>query len=218
MSVPIRPTLYYAPNTCALASHIALEEAGGAFDCVAVDLSKGENLTPAYLKKNPKGRVPVLATDRGYLTETPAILLWISQTWPDARLAPLDDPWALAQMNSFNNFLSGTLHGAGFSGVFRSARFADGDVAQAAVKAKALQSVEASLSLIEDRLVPESWVHGAAFTTSDIYLAVLHGWLKHLGAPLGPFANTAALGARVLARPAAQRAIAAENLDSALHA
>ena len=207
----MKPTLYYAPNTCALASHIVLEEAGANIECVRLDLSKGENLTPEYLKKNPKGRVPVLATDRGYLTETPAILAWVAQSWPAARLAPLDDPWALAQVNSFNNFLSGTLHATGFSGIFRSSRFADGEAAQTTVKTKALQSVKASLAMIEDKLGTNTWVHGDAYTTSDAYLAVLYGWLAHADAAPSPFGKIAALSERVLSRPAALRDLAVEG-------
>lgn len=207
----MKPTLYFAPNTCALATHIALEEAGADVDYVRLDLSKGENLTPDYLKMNPKGRVPMLATERGYLTESPAILAWVAQTWPQARMAPLDDPWALAQVNSFNCFLSGTLHGIGFAGTFKSARFADGEAAQAAVKTKALQTVQSSLQQIDSKLRADAWVHGDRYTTSDAYLAVLYGWLAHIGKVMGPFPRIAGLAGRVMSRPAAQRAISAEQ-------
>ena len=114
----MKPTLYYAPNTCALASHIAFEEADAEVTYVRLDLAKGDNLTPAYLKMNPKGRVPLVVTERGPLTESPAILAWIAQIWPQANLTPLGDPWAVAQVNSFNNYLSGTVHGLAFAGVF----------------------------------------------------------------------------------------------------
>ena len=207
----MKATLYYAPNTCALASHIAFEEAGADVSYVRLDLTKGENLTPAYLKMNPKGRVPLVVTERGPLTETPAILAWVAATWPQAKLAPLDDLWATAQVNSFNNYLSGTVHGLAFAGVFRSARFADGAVAQAAVKAKALQSVTDAFTLIGSKLGAGGWVHGEAYTTSDAYLAVLFGWVAAVGQDLGPFPNVAAHAARVYARPAVQRALAAEK-------
>ena len=207
----MKPTLYYAFNTCALASHIALEETGADVDYVQLDLAKGDNLTAEYLKKNPKGRVPTLATERGYLTESPAILAWVAQTWPEANLAPLNDPWALAQVNSFNNFLSGTLHGIGFAGVFKPARFAVGEAAQAAVTVKALQTVKASLELIESKLGTDGWVHGGSYTTSDAYLAVLYGWVRHVGGDLGSFPKVAAHSKRVLARPAVQRAIETEQ-------
>ena len=73
-------TLYYATNTCALASHIALEEAGAAYETRWVDFGAAEQTKPDYLKINPKGRVPSLATERGVLTETPAILAYIAQS------------------------------------------------------------------------------------------------------------------------------------------
>ena len=72
--------LFWAPGTCALASHIALEEAGAQVETVKLDFTKGDQRKPEYLKVNPKGRVPALVTDRGILTETPAILAWIAQT------------------------------------------------------------------------------------------------------------------------------------------
>ena len=207
----MKPTLYYAPGTCALATHIAFEEAGAEVDYVRVDLTKGENLTPSYLKLNPKGRVPLVVTERGPLTESPAILAWIAQTWPHAKLAPLDDAWELAQVNSFNSYLSGSLHGLAFAGVFRSARFADCEAAQAAVKAKALRSVKEAFDLIESKLSPERWVHGNAYTTSDAYLAVLFGWLALIDGAPGPFPKLSAHSTRVHARPAVQRAVAAEK-------
>ena len=84
--------LFYAPQTCALASHIALEEAGADYETVRVDFRTGEQKKPDYLAVNPKGRVPALVTGHGVLTETPAILAFVAQTYPKARLAPLDDP------------------------------------------------------------------------------------------------------------------------------
>ena len=207
----MKPTLYYAQNTCALASHIALEEASADVEYVRLDLSKGDSRSPAYLKLNPKGRVPVMMTDRGVLSESPAILAWIAQTWPKANIAPVNDSWAFAQVNSFNSFLSGTLHGIGYAGVFKSLRFADGEAAQAAVKDKAYQTVTETLAMIEDKLGAKGWVHGNAYTTSDAYLTVLYGWRRALDRELRPFPKLAALEQSVLARPAVQRAIAAES-------
>jgi glutathione S-transferase len=79
--------LFYAPNTCALASHIALEEAGTAYTTVRVDFASNEQRQPEYLAINPKGRVPALVTDSGILTETPAILAFIAQSFPKSGLA-----------------------------------------------------------------------------------------------------------------------------------
>ena len=102
--------LFFAANTCALASHIALEEAGAPYEAVRVDFRTNEQRKPEYLAINPKGRVPALATERGILTETPAILAFIAQSFPGARLAPLDDPYAFARVQAFNSYLCSTVH------------------------------------------------------------------------------------------------------------
>ena len=94
--------LYYAPGTCALASHIALEEAGASYTAERLDFKNSQQTSPQYLAINPKGRVPALVTERGTLTETPAILAYIAQGFPQARLMP-DDAFAFAQAQSFNN-------------------------------------------------------------------------------------------------------------------
>jgi glutathione S-transferase len=72
--------LYYAPHTCSLASHIALEEAGAAYSTVRIDFASTEQRSPEYLAINPKGRVPAMVTERGILTETPAMLAFIAQS------------------------------------------------------------------------------------------------------------------------------------------
>src|SRR5215510_4117962 len=103
-------TLYYAAHTCSLATHIALEEVGADYSTVRVDFAKSQQQSPEYLKVNPKGRVPALITDRGILTETPAMLAFVAQSFPSAKLAPLEDPFAFARVQEFNSYLCSTLH------------------------------------------------------------------------------------------------------------
>src|SRR5215813_743796 len=116
--------LFYAPHTCALASHIALEEAGAVYEAVRIDFRSGEQKKPEYLKINPKGRVPALVTDRGILTETPAILAYVAQAYPKANLAPLADPFAFARAQSFNSYLCSTAH-VNHAHLGRGSRWAD---------------------------------------------------------------------------------------------
>jgi glutathione S-transferase len=82
--------LYYAPGTCALATRIALEEAGAPYEAVLVDFRSQSQRSPEYLPVNPKGRVPALVTESGTLTETPALLCFVPQCFPQAELAPLE--------------------------------------------------------------------------------------------------------------------------------
>src|SRR5690606_41728639 len=102
--------LYYAPGTVAMASHIALAEAGADYTAVPVDFANAAQTKADYLAINPKGRVPALVTPRGVLTETPAILAFVAQSFPEARLAPLDDPFAFAEVQAFNSYLCSTVH------------------------------------------------------------------------------------------------------------
>ena len=109
-------TLYYARGTCALASHIALEHTGADYAAVRIDFASQQQRSADYLRINPKGRVPTLLTERGKLTETPAILQYVAQRYPAAKLAPLDDPFELARMNAFNSYLCATVHVAHATG------------------------------------------------------------------------------------------------------
>jgi glutathione S-transferase len=140
-------TLYFAKGTCALASHIALEDSGAPYETKRVDFSKNGQRSPDYLAINPKGRVPALVTPQGALTETPAILVYIAQSFPKANLAPLDDPFALAQMQSFNSYLCSTVHVAHAHRV-RGSRWADDESSFADMKRKVPENVTAAFGLI----------------------------------------------------------------------
>ena len=82
--------LFYNPKSCSLASVITLEEAGAEYELSLVDFSSQEQRGSEYLAINPKGRVPALVTDDGVITETPAILTYVAQSFPAANLIPAD--------------------------------------------------------------------------------------------------------------------------------
>src|SRR5882672_12759489 len=132
--------LYYAPGTCALASHIALEEAGAPYTAERLDFKNSQQTTPQYLAINPKGRVPAMVTDRGTLTETPAILAYVAQVASSARLAPLDDFFAFGRMQAFNNYLCSTVHVNHAHGR-RGSRWTDDAAAIETMKAKVSQTM-----------------------------------------------------------------------------
>jgi glutathione S-transferase len=202
-------TLYYARDTISLASHIALEEAGAAYDTVRIDFDTAEQTRPPYLSINPKARVPALVTGRGILTETPAMLAFIAQSFPAARLAPLADPFAFAQVQSFNNYLCATLHVA-HSHRMRGYRWVDGgDAASiAAMQRKVPEAVGACYDLIERDMVKGPWVMGEAYTICDPYLYTLVQWLEDDGCDPSRYPRVMAHFRRVGARPATRAALA----------
>ena len=169
--------LYYAPGTCALASHIALEEAGADYTAERLDFKANQQQSPDYLKINPKGRVPALVTDQGVLTETPAILAYIAQRFPTSKLAPVDDPFAFAQAQSFNNYLCATVHVA-HAHKQRGYRWASEESSFADMKRKLPESVGACFALIERGMLKGPWVMGEQYTICDPYLYTISTWLK----------------------------------------
>ena len=136
--------LYYSPGSCSLASHIALEEAGAEYTAERINTAANQQQSPEYKAINPKGRVPAMVTDRGVLTEMPAILAYIAQSYPKAELAPLADPFAFAQMQAFNSYLCATVHVA-HAHKGRGTRWADDPAAIAEMKRKVSESVGAYL-------------------------------------------------------------------------
>ena len=203
-------TLYYAPGTCALASHLALEYAGAAYQTVSLDFPNKQQQTPDYLSVNPKGRVPALVTDRGTLTETPAILQYVSQAFPQAGLAPLDDPFLLAKANEFNSYLCSTVHVAHAHRV-RGHRWADDPQAIEAMKKKVPEVIGACFELIERRLFIGPWVLGERFGICDMYLYTLSRWLKGDGVEISRFPKIAEHTARMAVDPVVVKVLAAQQ-------
>ena len=202
--------LHYAPSTCALACHIALEESGTDYELLTVDFSQHEQTSAAYLAINPKGRVPALVTERGVLTETPAILLFIAQSYPQARLAPLDDPWQLARVQAFNSYLCSTVHVA-HAHRMRGYRWADEPSAIEAMVRKAPQVVFACFELIERTMFEGPWVFGDEYTIADAYLFNLSQWWEGDRVDARRLPRLAEHRLRVSERAAVQRALAAER-------
>lgn len=201
--------LYFAPQTCALASHLALEEAGAVYEAIRVDFAKEEQRKPAYLKINPKGRVPALVTDRGILTETPAILFYIAQTHPAANLAPIDDPFAIGRIQAFTSYLCSTVHVA-HAHRPRGYRWADDAAAIAEMKRKVPENVAACFALIENEMFAGPFVMGDNFTIADPYLFTIATWLEGDGVDPAQFPKVLAHRIRMAERPAFRRVLAAQ--------
>ncbi len=204
-------TLYYATNTCALASHIALEEAGADYEARWIDFGAAEQTKPDYLKINPKGRVPALATERGILTENPAILAYIAQTHAEARLAPLADPFAFAELQSFISYLCSTVHVA-HAHRMRGSRWADDPAAHEAMKNKVPETVGACFDLIERKMLRGTWAIGESYTIADPYLFTIARWMEVDSVDPTALPRVLDHRDRMAERPAVQRALKSQGL------
>ena len=204
--------LYYAPQTIAVATLIALEEAGAEYEPVRLDFRNAQQRTPEYLAINPKGRVPALVTDRGILTETPATLAYVAQTHPEAKLAPLDDPFAFAQAQSFCAYLCSTVHVA-HAHKMRGTRWVDENdkAALKAMKARVPQTMAECFALIESEMFQGPWAMGAQFTICDPYLFAVSSWLEADGVDAARFPLVLEHRSRMHERDSVKRVMAMQN-------
>jgi glutathione S-transferase len=198
--------LYTVPGTCALASHIALEEAGVPYSVEVLSFKNNQQSSADYLKINPKGRVPALLTDHGVLTETPAILAFIAQSFPKANLAP-QDAFAFAQVQSINSYLCSTVHVA-HAHKGRGYRWATEETSFADFKRKVPETMTACFTLIERDILKGPWVMGEQYTICDPYLYTISGWLEGDGVDLGKLPKVVAHRKRMEQRPAVATVLA----------
>ena len=201
-----RWTFYTASGTGALATHIALHEAGADFDVVKLHFAAAEQQGAVYLAVNPKGRVPALRTEDGVLTETPALLAYVAQRFPERALAPLDDAFAFAKMQEFNSYLASTVHVA-HAHKRRGSRWVDDAAAEEAMRAKVPQTMAACAAVMERQLAGQ-WLLGERYSVADAYLYTLSGWLAGDGVDIAQFPGLVAHRERMAQRPAVQRAVA----------
>ncbi len=173
--------LYYAPETISLASIIVLEEVGAEYESIRVDFGKEEQKQEKYKAINQKARVPSLVTSDGVITETPAILVYLAQLYPQANLIPADDPYDFAQLQSINSYLCSTLHVA-HAHRMRGYRWTDDEAVQAALQAYVPKSMAEIWRYVETHILQDdSWVMGESYTVADPYLFTVARWMEDDG-------------------------------------
>jgi glutathione S-transferase len=202
--------LYYAPGACSFASHVALEELGAPYETQKLNLAEGDQRKPEYLRLNPRGRVPTLVVDDQVLTENVGILSYLGGGYPAAGLWP-KKTWDQAKLMSTLAWLSNSVHPA-FAQSFRPGRYADGDVAQEALKVKGRANFQAYLEEIDKLLEGHKWAIANQYTVADPYLLVFYRWGHRSKMPVGTLKNYTALVQRVMARPAVKKVMADEGI------
>jgi glutathione S-transferase len=201
--------LYFSPGASSLASHIGLEESGAPYEERPTVLAKREQKTEAYLKINPRGKVPALAVDGRVITENTAILAYVAHRFPENRLLPTD-PLEAARCIGIMAWFSNTLHPA-YQRVMRPERFVDGDAAQASVRAFARKAYWEGCREIDAMLLEGEWIMGNQYTVADGYALVFYTWGVRGGYPMPQLAAYSDWKERMLARPAVRRILEREQ-------
>jgi len=202
--------LYYSPGACSVGIHVLLEETGAPYEAVLVNLREGAQFKPEFTGINPKSKVPTLERDDGsILTEYPAIAFWLASRFPTASLMPSGMD-AQARALECTDYCVATLHMQGFSRIFRPANFAPSEADHAAVKARGEEIFSKGLALMDKALDGREWLAGTYSFADSALFYVSFWWNGRLGKDLP--AKVATHYARMKARPAVQRVLAAEGL------
>ncbi|MFZ4478696.1 MAG: glutathione S-transferase family protein [Rhodoferax sp.] len=208
--------LHYYPGTAAMTPHILLEELGVPFELVLVDRMADAHKAPAYLKLNPNGLIPVLTDGNLVLYETAAICLHLCDIHPQAALAPAIASVERAHFYKWMAWLTNTLQTTLIVYFYPERWVNEGNVAGAAeVKAQAQRKVGALLDQLDAELARHGgpWLSGESYSALDPFAMMLCRWTRGFAsAPARSRPHLAPYLQRVLARPAVQRALAAEEL------
>jgi glutathione S-transferase len=200
-------TLYYGPGACSMASHIVLEESGEKYTPKKMDLSKGEQRDPEYLKKNPQGRVPLLILDDGTpLAENTAILPYLGKrfkTWPT-------DAAKEAKALSMIGYFAASVHPA-HAHVGRPERYTDDKSAYPGIKEQGLKTFHGYLKQIDEKLAGREWL-GDSYSVLDPYGFVFYTWGVRRELPMGELKNYTAFKDRMVKREAVGRVLEDEKI------
>lgn len=200
-------TLFYAPGACSMAAHIVLEECGEKYQPQKVDLAKGEQKTPAYLKIHPLGRVPALQLDDGSpLTENTAILPFLGKRfglWPT-------DSIKEAQALSVVGFFAASVHPA-HGHIGRPERYTAEAAAFPGIQAMGKQTFHDYLKQIDAMYAGREWLSDK-YSVLDAYAFVFYTWGVKRALPMAEMKHYTALKDRMLKRPAVQRVVADEGV------
>lgn len=204
--------LHYHPSDASLMPHIFLEELGVPFKLSLVDRSRNAQKSPEYLKLNPNGLIPVLVDGDVVLYETPAILLHLSDTHPQAALMPPVGSPERAQAYKWLVWLSNTLQ-ATLVQYFYAERYVPPE-GVADFRARTEARMSAQLDQLEAQLQTSGgpWLLGSAYTAADCMAFVLCCWTRNLHRPANSLPVLGAYIDRMRQRPAVQRACATEQL------
>lgn len=193
--------LYCAPRTISVAVSVFLNESGIHWEPIRVDIPGGEQTREAYLSINPKGRVPVLVTPEGPLTETGAILEYLAETSAPGFVPA--DPLARGRMREVMFYLASTMH-VNHAHNRRGARWADDPAAHEAMQAKVPETMTASAAYVENLMVGP-YLFGADLTLADFYLFAVGLWLEGDGVDVAAFPKIAAFMTAMEATPGVRK-------------
>jgi glutathione S-transferase len=199
--------LYYFPGACSLATHIVLEWIGSPYDTVKLDLASTKS--PEYLALNPDGAVPLLIDGDFVLSQNAAILYYLGERHPDARLLGDGSVRGRAEVLRWLSLLNSDVHPA-FKPIFKPARFHPETSSSRVIADTARTHVREYLERLDARLQGRDWLAGQR-SIADPYLFVMLRWAFKLKVSMKGLDNLARFFSRMSADAAVRAAIIQEE-------
>lgn len=199
--------LYYSTGACSLADHIVLEWIGTPYETQRV--SREERGGADFRKINPAGAVPVLEQDGWVLTQNAAILNYLADSFPEAKLGGDGTPKGRAEVNRWLAFVNSDVHPA-FKPLFGSTGYLEDPAAIEKTKAHARSALRALFERADARLAGRDWIAGTR-SIADPYLFVTLRWAKGQHVDLSGLDHLTAFFARMEADPAVQKVLREES-------
>lgn len=199
--------LYFSPGACSMATHIALEWTGQPYEIQKVSIHGAKS--PELLEHNPMGCVPMLEDDGLWLTQNSAILNYVAECYPDARIGGDDTPKGRAEVNRWIGYVNADMHPA-FKPLFGATAYLGDEAVIEKTKANARDTLLQRFALVDRHLAGREWLAGSHHSVADAYLFVLTTWAPRVGVDISGLPNLQAFIARMKADPAVGRVRDAE--------
>jgi maleylpyruvate isomerase len=183
-------------------TRIALNLKGIAYQQAAIDLRAGDQRGDAFRALNPQGLVPALETDDGVLTQSPAILEWLEERYPDPAFLPAD-PAGRAVVRAMAATIACDIHPLNNLRVLKAVKELGGD--QAAWTARWIGDGFAALEQMIARH-GEGFAFGSTPTIADCHLVPQVYSAERFGVELSPYPQLMAAAAAARAHPAFEAA------------
>ena len=200
--------LYYSPGACSLSDHIVLEWIGQPYE--AVRLSREQRQTPEYLAINPAGAVPAFEEDGWVLTQNAAILNYLADRFPEARLGGDGSLRGRADVNKWLAMANADIHPA-FHPLFGAPAYLEDPVLIERSKQAARDKLRVLFGRVDRQLAGRDWITGSR-SIADPYLFVVTRWALAMEVDLSGLDNLHRFFDHMLADPGVQRALQQEGL------
>lgn len=204
--------LYTSPGACSMANHIVLEWAGQPYTAVIV--SREQRATPDFRLLNPAGAVPVLEEGDWVLTQNAAILNYIADTYPEAKLGGDGTPKSRAEVNRWLGFLNSDMHPA-FKPMFGTTDYLEDKAMIEKTHDNARKQLRKLFERVDEQLGKHHWIAGDHKSIADPYLFVMLRWAKGAKVDLSGLDNLKKFEQRMRADAGVRRVLKAENVDQA---